>query len=717
METQSRENPIRKIVNLMQNMVKEIEVEGAKEKDLFDKFMCFCENGAADLLKSANDAKAENEAATSKHDADVSEKSTLEQDIKNHQSDLENAEADLNKATQIRDKEKAEYDETVATKSASADALGRAIPAIEKGMGGGASLMQFVGHKGLRQLKRAIMAAQEITPSDRQDVVAFLEGKGPGGGEILGMLKAMADELSRDLATLMKNEETAVAGFSDMKASKEKEIEFADESIESKKERVGNLAVEIVQLKNDIEDSAEEAADATKFAAQLDKQCAAKKKEWAGRCKMRNDEIAAIGEAIAILNDDDALDTFKKSALVQEPSSLETPTHHVHRNMFTGELVFLQTRSTSSPAQRLHKVQEVLSKAATSSNSRVGLMLFTLKSKVRLAQKTRGAVDFSVIFKMIDDMIVVLGKESKDDAAQKDVCVGSLDKTDREKAATEDKLSALEASIAEITDNIATVAEAIKTLEDGVKALDKDVATATEQRKEEHGDYTENVQMTEVAIQIMGKAKNRLLKFYNPSLATGFVQKKAQPVQESVPAVDGKSALAGEEAAFDAPEASEFADASFLQVRARSGVEPPQAPDSPGGAYQKNEKSGGVMALMDTMTNDLKSSLQEAKFTEKSAQEDYVELMQESQEKRAADLKSIVDQEGAKAEMEGALSEAKENQALSMEELENVSQTLAKLHGSCDFILKNFETRLDARNAEIDGLKNAKAVLAGADFR
>merc|ERR1719174_1078963 len=105
-----------------------------------------------------------------------------------------------------------------------------------------------------------------------------------------------------------------------MKSSKEKEIEFADESIDTKKERSGTLAVEIVQAKDGIEDSAAEAAKAEKFAATLVAQCAAKKKEWAERCKMRADEIAAIGEAISILNDDDALDVFKKAvpaALVQ----------------------------------------------------------------------------------------------------------------------------------------------------------------------------------------------------------------------------------------------------------------------------------------------------------------------------------------------------------------------------------------------------------------
>merc|ERR1719428_1442615 len=274
---------------------------------------------------------------------------------------METAQADLEKATNIRDKEKAEFDETVATKSASDDALGRAIPAIEKGMGG-ASFVQTFGRHGLRSLKRVVQSAQQITDDDREDVLAFLQGKGAGAGEILGMLKAMKDELTRDIATLEKDEAAAVKGFGEMKTSKEKEIEFADESIESKKDRVATLAVEVVQLKDEIEDSAAEAADAEKFAAPLEKQCATKKKEWDERCKMRSDEIAAIGEAIGILTDDDALDVFKKavpSALVQQdtPSESGAGFHH-HRNMFTGEMVLLQT--SAKPAAALSKVQAIL---------------------------------------------------------------------------------------------------------------------------------------------------------------------------------------------------------------------------------------------------------------------------------------------------------------------------------------------------------------------
>merc|ERR1719214_33498 len=202
---------------------------------------------------------------------------------------------------------------------------------------GGAALMEFMGPAGFKQT-RAIRSSQQITGGGRDSITSFLQGTAPGSGEILGMLKSMKDELSRDIGQLEKDEAAAVAGFTDMKASKQKEIEFADESIESKKERVGVLAVEIVKNKDTVEDSAAEAAAAKKFAATLETQCAAKKKEWAETCKMRAEELAGISEAIGILTDDDALDVFKKSlpaaALVQAPADLPSG-YRGHRNMFT----------------------------------------------------------------------------------------------------------------------------------------------------------------------------------------------------------------------------------------------------------------------------------------------------------------------------------------------------------------------------------------------
>merc|ERR1719265_3068983 len=704
----SEVNPIRKITNMLENMKKEIEEQGAKDKVLFDNFMCFCDNGAADLLKTANDADAANKAAAAQLEADTAEKAQLESDIKGHEADLAGATKDLEEATNIREKQKSEFDATIATKSASESALGKAIPAIEKGMGG-AALMEFMGSSAFKQIKRAIRSSQQVTDGNRESVTAFLQGSTPGSAEILGMLKAMKDELSRDIAELEKDEAAAVAGFTDMKASKEKEVEFADESIESKKERVGVLAVEIVKGKDTVEESTAEAEAAKKFAATLAEQCATKKKEWATICKMRADELAGIGEAIGILTDDDALDVFKKAlpaASLVQSSDVPAGFRH-HKNMFTGEMSFLQARK--APAQRLQKAQAIIAQASSANKaSGMGLMFYTLKSKMHLLQRSEGAVDFSAIFKMIDEMIAILTKDNKDDASQKDFCIAELTKTEAEKASTDDKLSSLASTLEELADSAAQVAEKITALQESVASLDKDVATATEQRKAEHDEYSINVQLSTVAVELIGKAKNRLQKFYNPTLYKA-PPKKEMTMEEKIIAA-GSSALMQQEAQFDA---------SFVQVRSlrrsKSDVAPPEAPAGPA-PFKKSEKSAGVLALMDMIIGEVKTELTEMKMEEKYAQKDYVALMADSQESRAQDLKSLTESASQKADLEASITEAKENQMLALEQSSNVISTLAKLHGTCDFIIKNFELRLNARTAEIEGLKTAKAVLAGANF-
>merc|ERR1719456_831799 len=168
--------------------------------------------------------------------------------------------------------------------------MGSAIPALEKGMGG-AALLQM---PGMDKLHKLIQNYGNMDPQDRKDTLAFLEQSGdyvPQSGQIVGILKAMKDEMEASLKEAVADEEKAVAGFGELKGSKEKEIEMATEAIETKTARAGELAVSVVQTKDAMEDAAEEAADTEKFIATLESQCATKEKEMAERSNMRAQEI------------------------------------------------------------------------------------------------------------------------------------------------------------------------------------------------------------------------------------------------------------------------------------------------------------------------------------------------------------------------------------------------------------------------------------------
>merc|ERR1740138_6135 len=73
---------------------------------------------------------------------------------------------------------------------------------------------------------------------------------------------------------------------------------------------------------NELKAAKMEEANAEKFKANMKEQCATVEKDRDMRAKMRAEEIKAVSEAVNILNDDDALETFSKAksaALVQQP--------------------------------------------------------------------------------------------------------------------------------------------------------------------------------------------------------------------------------------------------------------------------------------------------------------------------------------------------------------------------------------------------------------
>merc|ERR1719421_352291 len=131
---------------------------------------------------------------------------------------------------------------------------------------------------------------------------------------------------------------------------------------------------------------------------------------------------------------------------------------------------------------------------------------------------------------------------------------------------------------------------------------------------------------------------------------------------------------------------------------------------------KKGEKSAGVMGLMDMITKELEADSKDAEYEEKTAQKEYADLMSDSQAARESDSKAITDKSASKATLEEKLMNAKNSHAATAEDIDLVASYIADLHTSCDFIMQNYDLRKEARTNEVESLKNAKAVLAGASF-
>merc|ERR1719163_2306615 len=77
--------------------------------------------------------------------------------------------------------------------------------------------------------------------------------------------------------------------------------------------RAGKIPVDIVEMQNDLGDTGEQIVEDKKFLADLGANCATKEKFFEENVAMRGQEIQALADTIKVLNDDDALELFKKT--------------------------------------------------------------------------------------------------------------------------------------------------------------------------------------------------------------------------------------------------------------------------------------------------------------------------------------------------------------------------------------------------------------------
>merc|ERR1719262_4125 len=267
-------------------------------------------------------------------------------------------------------------------------------------------------------------------------------------------------------------------------------------------------------------------------------------------------EMVALADTIKVLNDDDALELFKKTL----PGSASS---------------FVQVKVTSAAMkqQALHAL-----KSNNKHDPRLDLIELAMHG---------GKMGFDKIIKMIDDLVVDLKAEQGIDNDKKSYCEAEFDKAEDKAKGLALDISDLEKAIADGEESISALKSEIAALHDGIKALDKSVADATDTRKKEHDDYVETLAANNAAKDILGFAKNRLNKFYNPKLY------KAPPKREL-------SAMA--------------------QVNGVAAPPPPPAADL---SYKKSgEESNGVIAMIDLLVADIDKDNQTSEVEEKEAQKE-----------------------------------------------------------------------------------------------
>merc|ERR550537_1457798 len=250
------------------------------------------------------------------------------------------------------------------------------------------------------------MAKNSISDYDREELTAFLsndQGYAPASGQIVGILKQMTDRMNKDLAEATTAENAAIKAHNELMAAKEAEVNALTKAIEEKMVRLGKLQVEIVEMKEDLDDTGKGLLEDKKFLADLKKNCATKGEEHAANMKLRSEELLALADTIKILNDDDALELFKKT--------------------LPGAASLLQLQVTRADQQR-----QALAAIRANRRPELNFIALALQGK---------KVDFGKVIKMIDEMVVTLKAEQQTDDDKKEYCSTQFDLAEDKKKSLE----------------------------------------------------------------------------------------------------------------------------------------------------------------------------------------------------------------------------------------------------------------------------------------
>merc|ERR1719247_214948 len=487
-------------------MLKQLEKEAEEDEEIYDKMACWCETNDKEKTKSIADAEARISDLTTKIEELTASSARLNTEIKNLEKEVAENQAALDKATAIRQKQLAEFNEEEKDLLESISALKSAVTVLSKHN----SLIQMprshiVGVAATVQnemQKHASLLTGTLTHTQRKMVSSFIQSPEDyfdaeptfkqsyalQSGEIFGILKQMKETFETNLSSSQKEEMANQAAYEDLKAAKLAEIAAGNEQKDTKTQELADTDSALAQAKQDLEDTRNSLSADQKFLMNLKETCQMTDAEWEERQKARQEEISGCSEALAILSSDDAHDTFTKT------------------------FNFVQVRRQQEYSKRDAAAKVLFTAAKTYANPQ----LATLATQVRLDA-------FTKVKAAIDEMVTALLKEKEDEIKHKDFCTDGLNQNEREQELKARDIDELEAKIADLTSTIDELTKSIATLTSEIAEMQTQLKRAGEDREKENADFQLTIADQRETQKLLTNALNVLKAVFDKK---SFVQTK-----------------------------------------------------------------------------------------------------------------------------------------------------------------------------------------------
>jgi len=656
-DAQPKNYPVTRVVTLLKDMQKQLEKEQDSDESVYEKLACWCETNDKEKSQAIADAEAKLADLMNTIEKKTAEKQTLGVEIEGLEKEIKANRDALEKATAIREKQLAEFTGEEKEMVLAISSLDAAVTVLSKHHEGAA----FVEANGGAAVAMKTAAAAALKALE-QHAKLFRGVITPHQRKVVAMVAKQSGP--DDKAThLQKYTPQSGEIFGILRQMKET---FEMNLSESQKEELEAQAA-YKELKVAKE---EEIASGEASLGDKQQQLAAAAEKLANAKDEHEDTTASLSADQKFLMDlkercsmtDKEWEERQKmrmteiSAVTQAIAILSADgARDVMSRTFNPAAAFVQVKRTVSHSVQRERAQKALLVAA----QKIGdPRLAALATSAKLDA-------FTQVKAAIDSLVAELLQEAKDETTHRDFCIDEIAKNDRTTQAKSHAKEKVESNIEGLTLQINELNTTINTLKSEISELQTQKTRAGEDRAAQHAEFQGVVADQQEAQTYLKQALDVLQAVYTETKAPELAQTKKQ------------------------------------------------TPPAEFSTYSKSGGSQGVVSLIMHVMEDAKAMEAETRHAETTAQADYEDFVMRTSESITAKQDSIVGRTQEMSEAKGDLLEAKGDHEGLIGELEGLSTDLAGLHGDCDFFTKNFEARTQARDEEVEALRQAKAYLSG----
>jgi len=649
--TNAGENPVGKVIKLLEDLKAEVVADGKKEGKSYGEFACFCKETSTKKSKSIIKGEDKINTLSGAIADDTASKEEKEAEVKERTETHEQLGDELSTTVARCSTQQAEFEAGDADMDKAISSLNKAI----KAMGAKKGAMKLAQQsKKLDKEQKKTLALAQLDPSDP----AYKYHSKEINELLAKVLKNFKDE-KKDGADKWKITSSACAKTKSGLNKKMKDnldaITRAEGKIEDYKKKIAKDRGDLVNSQDALEEDAA-------YLKDLTAQCELKAREFDQRAQMRNDEITALSAALKIIknkvtkgdkaNDRSLVQSASKAVSFLQTAPIKAVTNFLAR----------QDLSTDERALQVKVVDLLRVEGTRLASAELSTM----------AMQINAPDHFAKVKSIIQSLIERLLDEKKAEASKKGFCDEELAKAQGDRDKAQRQAMGMSVELKDLEANKEKLEAELKQLGKDIVEAEKELKKALELRKKDKKENEETLKTAQDGLDALNEAIQILKAFYSGVAQFGRV-----------------SLLQG------SPVDDDTAGAGF------------------GGAYKGKEKSSrAIFDLLENIATDFKNTISKTESEEADAAAEFVKFDRESQALIAGkETKTKLDKQDLKStntDIEKTLDDLKSTMGLQNDALKMITS----LKPSClDAGGMSFKERTTKRDEEIAALNKAICIL------